>query len=110
MMSDIVVLYYHAGKLVKFTDLYIKFLELTTHIFGVHLADYVEFQNKVFTVRSINKRAEWANSIRKHLKSIIEVLQITHLKTPFMWKCLGCSIVKIILHRNFVRRQISPYK
>ena len=110
MMSDIVVLYYHAGKLLKFTDLYIQFLELTTHILGVHLADYVEFQNKVFTVRSINKRAEWANSIRKHLKSIIEVLQITHLKTPFMWKCLGCSIVKIILHRNFVRRQISPYK
>ena len=48
--------------------------------------------------------------LKKHLKSIIEVLQITHLKTPFMWKCLGCSIVKIILHRNFVRRQISPYK
>lgn len=110
MMSDIVVLYYHAGKLVKFTNLYNQFLELTTHILGVHLADYVEFQNKVFTVKSINKRAEWANSIRGHLNSIIGVLQITYHKTPFRWKCLACSIVKSLLHRNFVRQQISPYK
>ena len=94
----------------KIVSLYNQFLELTTHILGVHLADYVEFQNKVFTVKSINKRAEWANSIRGHLNSIIGVLQITYHKTPFRWKCLACSIVKSLLHRNFVRQQISPYK
>ena len=110
MMSDLVVLYYHSGMLVKFTNLYNQFLELTTHILGVHLADYVEFQNKVFSVRSINKRAEWANSIKGHLNSIIGVLQVTYRKTPFKWKCFGCSVVKIILHKNFVRQQISPYK
>ena len=110
MMSDIVIRYYHAGKLVKFTNLYNQFLELTIHILGVHLADYVEFQDKVFSVRSINKRVEWANSIKGHLNLIIKVLQRTYHETSFRWDCLGCSIMKIILHRNFIRRQISPYK
>lgn len=110
MMSDLSIDAYNNNRVIEYKNRYKNFLDITIHILGIHLADYLEYRNKIFQIRSIYKRAEWASSIKRHLNMISDTLLQNYRKTPFKWSRLVCSIIKGVLYNDFTKRKINPYK